>query len=116
MSNRNHPRLRRVLTIGSIPVAVAGLSLGMGGLAAQAAAGVTFTVNSTADAPDSGKNGQCKTSANVCTLRAAIMEANWTSQPVMINFNIPGSGVQTINIASRLPNVAAPEVRLPSLR
>jgi CSLREA domain-containing protein len=108
MSNRNHPRLRRVLTIGSIPVAVAGLSLGMGGLAAQAAAGVTFTVNSTADAPDSGKNGQCKTSANVCTLRAAIMEANWTSQPVMINFNIPGSGVQTINIASRLPNVAAP--------
>ncbi|MFN8098487.1 MAG: Ig-like domain-containing protein [Dermatophilaceae bacterium] len=108
MSNRSQPSLRRLLTVGAVPLAVAGMSVATGSANATAAAGVTFTVNSTGDAPDSGKNGQCKTAANVCTLRAAIMESNWTSQPVTINFNIPGSGVQTINVASRLPNVTAP--------
>ncbi len=107
MPNRSHPSLRRLLTIGAVPVAVVGMSAATGTAIATAAAGVTFTVNSTADAPDAGKNGQCKTSANVCTLRAAIMEANWTTQPVTINFSIPGGGIQTINIASRLPNITA---------
>lgn len=37
----------------------------------------TFAVNSTADAVDANPgNGVCATSSNVCTLRAAIMEAN----------------------------------------
>src|SRR5262245_35107916 len=39
--------------------------------------GVTFTVNSTADAVDANLNDPaCKTSGNVCTLRAAIQQAN----------------------------------------
>jgi len=42
----------------------------------------TFVVNSTADAPDDNpSNGVCATLGGVCTLRAAIMEANFTSAP-----------------------------------
>src|SRR5262249_17313202 len=37
----------------------------------------TFTVDSTADAPDAvSSDGVCKTVAKTCTLRAAIMQAN----------------------------------------
>lgn len=73
-----------------------------------AAPSVTFTVNSTGDAPDAGKNGQCRTATNVCTLRAALMEANWTSQPTRITFNIPGGGVKTIQVSTRLPTIGNP--------
>ena len=39
----------------------------------------TFVVNSTADAPDADSaNGLCATAGGACTLRAAIMEANFT--------------------------------------
>ncbi len=96
---------RRLAAIGTIPAAVAALAIAANA-PASAAPAVTFTVNSTGDAADSGKNGQCRTSGNVCTLRAALMEANWTGQPVTINFNISGSGVKTINVGQRLPAVA----------
>src|SRR5262245_31241366 len=45
-----------------------------------AAVGTTFNVDSTADAPDAVIDGVCGTSAEppVCTLRAAIQEANAT--------------------------------------
>ncbi|MBK6886512.1 MAG: hypothetical protein IPH03_08665 [Tetrasphaera sp.] len=65
-------------------------------------------MNSTGDAPDAGKNGQCRTATNVCTLRAALMEANWTSQPTRITFNIPGGGVKTIQVSTRLPTIGNP--------
>ncbi|MCU0499205.1 MAG: right-handed parallel beta-helix repeat-containing protein [Anaerolineae bacterium] len=56
----------------------------------------TFTVNSTLDASDANiGNGSCSTSTGVCTLRAAIEEANFTTGTDTINFNI-GSGLQTI--------------------
>ena len=66
----------------------------------------TFTVNSTSDAVDKTPgNGICATAANVCSLRAAITEANLHAGPDTILFNIPGSGVQTITIGSALPTI-----------
>ena len=70
---------------------------------ATAAAGATFVVNSTLDSADAKADGVCATSAGDCTLRAAIMEANKNSGSAIINFNIPGSGVQTIAPATKLP-------------
>ena len=69
-----------------------------------AAAPLTFVVNSAADAPDATSgDGVCSTMAGLCTLRAAIQEANAHSGPDTITFNIPGTGVQTIQISSTLP-------------
>src|ERR1051326_9209720 len=60
----------------------------------------TFVVNSTADTGDAHVgDGVCSTSGNVCTLRAAIQEANASAGLDTITFAI-GSGVQTINAAS----------------
>ncbi len=68
----------------------------------------TLVVNSTADAPDAiPGDGACQSSSEsgaVCTLRAAIMEANADGGGT-INFNIPGAGVQTIKPATQLPNI-----------
>ena len=74
--------------------------------AVQAAAGQTFTVNSTADAPDSNiGNGICATASGECTLRAAMAEANTQLGPNTVAFNIPGSGVHTIQLNSALPTL-----------
>jgi len=68
---------------------------------------MSFVVNSTADDPDAVQgNGICATAAGVCTLRAAILEANRNSGPDTISFDIPGTGVQTINITSQLPTLS----------
>ncbi|MGN6184328.1 MAG: CSLREA domain-containing protein, partial [Thermoanaerobaculia bacterium] len=65
----------------------------------------TFTVNSTADAPDANAGDSvCATSGSVCTLRAAIQEANALAGTDSIFFSI-GSGVQTIAPASDLPAI-----------
>ncbi|MDZ4814240.1 MAG: CSLREA domain-containing protein [Pseudomonadota bacterium] len=46
---------------------------------------IDFTVNTTADLiDDNAGNGLCHTSANTCSLRAAIMEANHLSVPELI--------------------------------
>jgi titin len=55
----------------------------------------TFTVTNT---NDSGAG----------SLRQAIISSNATQGPNAINFNIPGSGVQTINLLSALPTVTQP--------
>lgn len=70
-----------------------------------AAAPVTITVNSTNDGSDViAGNGTCETSTpGECTLRAAIEEANANGNPAdqdVIEFNIPGGGVHTINLGS----------------
>jgi CSLREA domain-containing protein len=98
---------RAVTRLSTVALGVSVVVTGVAAVAptAGAAPAVTFTVNSTADAPDSGKNGQCKTATNVCTLRAALMEANWATQAVTVNFNIAGSGTKTIQIGSRLPTL-----------
>lgn len=64
-----------------------------------------FTVNASSDSPDRAADGLCATSAGTCTLRAAITEANRHSGPDRIQFNIPGGGVRTIQLASTLPTV-----------
>ena len=69
-----------------------------------AQAGTTFTVNSTGDEDDINiGNGVCQTSAGTCTLRAAIREANTNAGPNTIAFNIPGGGVQQIQLNNQLP-------------
>ena len=66
-------------------------------ISVQPAWALTFTVNSTADAVDINVgNGICRTSANTCTLRAAIQEAN-ASLPAD-TIQVP-AGIYSIGIA-----------------
>lgn len=75
---------------------------------------IGFTVNSTSDGADAINNGVCETAPGngVCTLRAAIQEAN-THPGVTINFNIPttdpgySDGTWTITLSTALPDVSA---------
>jgi CSLREA domain-containing protein len=67
-----------------------------------------WIVNSASDAADSSAgDGVCATSAGVCTLRAAIQEANAFPGLDTIEFSI-GSGVQTISLGSALPAITSP--------
>lgn len=71
------------------------------------AAAATFTVNSTANAPDNNiGNGVCATGGGVCTLRAAIQEANAlaASAPHRIRFD---AAITTIT-APTLPAINVP--------
>jgi CSLREA domain-containing protein len=81
----------------------------------------TFTVNSTGDQNDldfpggtfdGSSDGACDvdsgTAGDQCTLRAAIQEANATTDADTINFNIGGSGVKTISPATSLPSITEP--------
>jgi CSLREA domain-containing protein len=73
--------------------------------AGPARAATTFTVNSTADAPDAfTTSNTCDTdvftSGDQCTLRAAIQQANATSGADTINFAIPGTGIKTIKVGA----------------
>ncbi len=71
--------------------------------------GATFTVNSTSDNSDvSPGNGLCATSGGVCTLRAAIQEANALAGTDTINFSIAGTGTHTIAPGSPLPTITGP--------
>src|SRR5688500_39081 len=64
----------------------------------------TFTVNSTADASDAMPgDGICDSGGSVCTLRAAIEEANANTGADTINFSI-GAGPQIIEPATTLPD------------
>lgn len=74
------------------PVRISALMLMLTGSLAETY-GTTFTVTSTAD-------------AGAGSLRAAITAANAdAASPHVINFNISGSGVQTITLASNLPAI-----------
>jgi hypothetical protein len=78
----------------------------LAGVARPQSAPLTLTVNSTGDQSDSRiGNGVCQTSANTCTLRGALQEANAHAGPDNIFFNIPGGGVQKIQTAVRLPTL-----------
>ncbi|HEX7955398.1 MAG TPA: CSLREA domain-containing protein, partial [Pyrinomonadaceae bacterium] len=78
----------------------------------------TFVVNSTADTADAAAgDGACDAGGAVCTLRAAVQEANAVASLDVINFNIPAatdpgcnplSLVCTISPASALPTVTDP--------
>ena len=70
----------------------------------------TYVVDSNGDAPDATPgDGICATAGGVCTLRAAIQEANATSGAKNINFNLPscpGAGC-VITPSSGLPVATA---------
>jgi CSLREA domain-containing protein len=60
---------------------------------------ITFVVNSTADAVDSTPGDRiCVTAGGVCTLRAALDEANRHAGPDTVTFNIAGGAPQTIQL------------------
>lgn len=70
---------------------------------------LTFTVNSTGDEVDANiGNGVCATAGAVCTLRAALAEANSAAGLDTIEFDIAGAGVQTITPATPLPDITSP--------
>jgi CSLREA domain-containing protein len=70
--------------------------------------GRTFTVNSALDTPDATLgDGVCATAAGVCTLRAAIQEADWDVGDDRIEFNIPGTGMPIIRLTSGLPLITS---------
>jgi uncharacterized delta-60 repeat protein/CSLREA domain-containing protein len=63
-----------------------------------AQAATTFTVNSTADGPDiNPADGVCNDGSGVCTLRAAIQEANAASGADTINFSLAANSTITLN-------------------
>src|SRR5262245_34709226 len=68
----------------------------------------TFTVNSNSDVVDSNPGDSiCDTGGGVCTLRAAIMEANHTpGGGATINFNLPNG---TVILLTRMPSGADDE-------
>src|SRR5215210_4167862 len=81
--------------------------------AGPASASTTFIVNTTGDendldfpggAFDGSSDGKCDvtafTTGDQCTLRAAIQEANQTADQDTVNFNIPGTGVKTIQVGA----------------
>jgi CSLREA domain-containing protein len=70
-------------------------------------------VNSTGDGSDASEgNGVCETAPGngICTLRAAIQEANALVGTNTILFNIPGPGPFTIAPTSSLPGLTGPVV------
>lgn len=82
----------------------------------------SYTVTSTANDSDSNtSDGVCQTASGVCTLRAAIQQANATAGSHTISFNIPTSdsgynaslGVWTISVSStRLPAISVGNVTI----
>ena len=101
-------QLRRTATILGLLALIA-----LGGFSPGPVAGAsTFTVNSTADAVDAVPgDGICDTVVGppvICTLRAAIEEANALAGADTIAFDIPGAGPHTIQPASALPTITDP--------
>src|SRR6185503_17933314 len=99
-------RLRRFLGPKELDMALRGLgfvSILVLSLLPLVPAAVTFTVNSTADTSDASPgDGVCDAGGGVCTLRAAIEEANALAGADTIQFAV-GSGPQTITFGSSLP-------------
>jgi CSLREA domain-containing protein len=99
--------LRRALLTFSLLLAAcaAAASVFPDSLSARARAASTFVVDSTSDGSDSNtSDGLCADAAGMCTLRAAIEQANAAPGPHTVNFRI-GTGAQTIAVGSALPNV-----------
>jgi CSLREA domain-containing protein len=76
-------------------------------LVALPASAATFTVDDTGDGADANPgNGICATSGGVCTLRAAVQEANSLSGSDTIEFDIAGGGPHVIQPSSALPAIS----------
>src|SRR5438067_5782974 len=103
------------LTVFRFLIGLALLCAGALTLYAQAAFPEIFGVNSTGDEDDAFPgDGQCETAVGngVCTLRAAIEEANAHAGGDGIFFSIPttdpsySNGTWTINVAETLPPIS----------
>jgi Right handed beta helix region len=79
-------------------------------VSAGVAQAATFVVHDTGNSSDSSVgNGVCRTSVGVCTLRAAVQEANANAALDTIAFAI-GSGPRRISLSSNLPTITQPVV------
>ena len=88
--------------------APAGLFLGLV-MDASSARAATYTVDSTGDAADATPgDGLCATAGAVCTLRAAIQEANADATKDTIAFGIAGAGPHVIKPSTVLPPLDEP--------
>ncbi|MFK7919180.1 MAG: hypothetical protein AB8G14_13980 [Ilumatobacter sp.] len=111
MAARWWSRPRRALGAIAALVATSTIAVGVSGVPfadSAVAAGTTFTVNSTGDEADwSGSDGRCSigpAGANdVCTLRAAMEQANNSAGHDRIEFDISGVGPHRIEPAALLP-------------
>lgn len=110
-----------MMMVALLAVVIAVLSLGPARPAQAITPEETFTVDQTIDTPDpSPGDGDCDVSPLLlgfqCTLRAAIQEANATTQPDLIRFSIEGgaSRVKTINVGGAgfgaLPTITEPVI------
>ncbi len=104
-----------VVVLGGVWLAVVGAAPASAALSGQVegpqtadpAQAAAWVVNSALDAADSSPgNGVCATSTNVCTLRAALTEANARLGADTITFAIPATGPQTIQLGENLPALA----------
>lgn len=90
----------------SMPPPIRPFAAALAGLLFSSAAwSATFTVNDAGDAGDVNPgDGICATAGSVCTLRAAIEEANATAGADIVEFAI-GSGPATLTPASAYPEI-----------
>ena len=120
-STQSRAKVGRILALGLLLAALVVAPLARAAKPAHAA--TTFTLNSTSDRSDldfpggvfdGSLDGKCFTSSVLvvqgeeCTLRAAIQEANKTPGADVINFDIPGTGVNAIAPTFELPAVTGP--------
>jgi CSLREA domain-containing protein len=69
--------------------------------------GTTFTVNTHGDGGNPTPDGTCDDGAGNCTLREAILEANYVAGADTINFSI-GTGYGWVVLTSALPTITDP--------
>jgi hypothetical protein len=97
------------ITIADLQTVAAAASAAPRATAATAASSVTFVVNSTSDAPDATTDGVCQTATpGECTFRAALQEADAAASAAVIDFHIPGGGIETIKPATPFPSLVNP--------
>lgn len=97
---------RKLITIMTVMAALSFSSMMF--VTSAIAAPTTFTVNVVTNEEDVNiGDGICETAnTGECTLRAAIQESNASQEDLdTIGFNIPGSGVRTIDITADLPQI-----------
>lgn len=93
------------IDVADVQIAAAHEGAVVASSAQATAATKTWIVNTANDSADSNPgDGICQAQGG-CTLRAAIDESNAYAGPSLITFNIPGSGVQTINLKTNLPTL-----------
>ncbi len=80
---------------------VLAVNLALTAVAASAAPG-SYVVNSTLDQDSTTYRANCSAGTGICTLRAALTQADSDGIASTVNFNISGAGPHTINIASTL--------------